>query len=294
MQTSELQNAIENRELNVIKDLLEKISLTGAELDVKLIQKAQLMQEKLETQNKIMDFLNKNRHVDEYKTILKTVRLLQEYIEEARTRKVDLDEELVREVYDEVERLKAERNLRFQLDNLDVPNATVNDWNVLKELMRIAEEREVETEYIEKASELSVMIEKNLRAREIKLLFKDYPFREYPDPIFYDPKTKKPLDPITKKPIDPKKLAPPKKKKKKKEPKYVIPEWATEIPVLESAIKELDVLFKIKEEINITEGMITESIEDIERMKKEVRYRKQLEEEAKILAEKKAAAKKKR
>ena len=279
--------------MDLIKDLLEKISLTGAELDVKLIHKAQLQQEKLETQNRIMDFLNKNRHVDNYKTILKSVKVLNEYIEDARERLVDLDEELVREVYDEVDRLKAERNLRYQIDNLNIPSTSEDDWNTLKELDRLAEERGVENEYLEVAKDLSFKVERNLRAREIKGLFKVYTFREYPDPVIYDPKTKKPLDPVTKKPIDPKKLAPP-KKKKKKEPKFIIPDWATEIPPLEAAIKELESLFAMKDEIILTDQMIEESKDDIERMKKEVRYRKQLEEEAKILAEKKAAEKKKR
>jgi len=30
-------------------------------------------------------------------------------------------------------------------------------------------------------------------------MFTEYPFREYPEPIYYDPKTKKPIDPVTKK-----------------------------------------------------------------------------------------------
>ena len=48
--------------------------------------------------------------------------------------------------------------------------------------------------------------------------------------MLIDPKSKKPIDPKTKKPIDPK-LIPPPPKKKKKEPKFVIPDWATEVPV---------------------------------------------------------------
>ena len=37
-------------------------------------------------------------------------------------------------------------------------------------------------------------------------LFTEYPSRWIPEPIMYDPKTKKPIDPVTKKPIDPKNL----------------------------------------------------------------------------------------
>lgn len=49
--------------------------------------------------------------------------------------------------------------------------------------------------------------------------------------MLIDPKSKKPIDPKTKKPIDPK-LIPPVPKKKKKEPKFVVPDWALEIPQL--------------------------------------------------------------
>lgn len=52
-----------------------------------------------------------------------------------------------------------------------------------------------------------------------------------------DFKTKKPLDPATKKPTDPVNLLP--KKKPKNAPKYVIPEWANELKVLNDKIKEL-------------------------------------------------------
>jgi hypothetical protein len=57
-------------------------------------------------------------------------------------------------------------------------------------------------------------------------MVRDYP----PIPMLIDPKSKKPIDPKTKKPIDPK-LIPPPPKKNKKAPKFVIPEWATEVHV---------------------------------------------------------------
>lgn len=61
-------------------------------------------------------------------------------------------------------------------------------------------------------------------------MFLEYPQRPdpYPDPLVIDFKTKKPLDPETKKPTDPANLLP-KKKKGKKEPKFTVPEWATEL-----------------------------------------------------------------
>lgn len=73
--------------------------------------------------------------------------------------------------------------------------------------------------------------------QDILQMFIDYPQRPdpYPAPLVIDFKTKKPLDPETKKPTDPANLLP--KKKKKKEPKFMIPEWATELKALNDIIK---------------------------------------------------------
>ena len=78
---------------------------------------------------------------------------------------------------------------------------------------------------------------RSIRAQDIFELFTTYPLRPdpYPDPLVIDFKTKKPLDPETKKPTDPANLLP--KKKKKKDPKFVIPEWATELKDLNDTIK---------------------------------------------------------
>lgn len=66
---------------------------------------------------------------------------------------------------------------------------------------------------------------KGIQSGKLFKKFREYPTRWIPDPIIYDPKTKKPLDPITKKPIDPKNLPKP-PKPKRGEPKFVIPDWA--------------------------------------------------------------------
>ena len=50
-------------------------------------------------------------------------------------------------------------------------------------------------------------MDKAIKAKRTLKMFNEYPAREIPDPIKWDPKTKKPIDPITNKPIDPLKLA---------------------------------------------------------------------------------------
>ena len=87
---------------------------------------------------------------------------------------------------------------------------------------------------------------KAILVQDIYKLFGEYPPRPdpYPDPMVIDFKSKKPLDPATKKPTDPVNLLP--KNKGKKAPKYMIPEWATELKALNDKIKELEELVKLR------------------------------------------------
>lgn len=79
---------------------------------------------------------------------------------------------------------------------------------------------------------------RSIKVQDLFQMFLEYPPRPdpYPDPLVIDFKTKKPIDPETKKPTDPANLLP-KKKKGKKEPKYMIPEWATQLKDLNDKIK---------------------------------------------------------
>jgi hypothetical protein len=65
--------------------------------------------------------------------------------------------------------------------------------------MSDANEKGVANEYIENAEVLKEKMSRNIQAKKILKMFTEYPFREYPDPIVLDPKTKKPIDPVTKK-----------------------------------------------------------------------------------------------
>ncbi len=88
-------------------------------------------------------------------------------------------------------------------------------------------------EYLEVANDLKTKMGKAILAQDLFKMFTEYPVRPdpYPDPLVIDPKTKKPLDPATKKPTDPVNLIP-KKKGGKKDPKFVVPEWANDLKVM--------------------------------------------------------------
>lgn len=66
-----------------------------------------------------------------------------------------------------------------------------------------AKEKKVASEYLTEATGLKEKMARSINAKKIMKMFSEYPFREYPDPIVIDFKTKKPIDPVSKKPIDP-------------------------------------------------------------------------------------------
>lgn len=68
---------------------------------------------KLEKELDIRNFIKSVDHVDDYKTILKSVKILNDKVENARSLGVDLDAGLLGEVNRCTSRLISERNLRF-------------------------------------------------------------------------------------------------------------------------------------------------------------------------------------
>lgn len=74
---------------------------------------ALIQQEKLRTQNVILDFIKTLAYVQNYKTILKSVNQIQAMLDDAVARNVIIDENVKQIAIKEMERLVAERNLQF-------------------------------------------------------------------------------------------------------------------------------------------------------------------------------------
>jgi len=291
----ELVHFVSSYEYEKLCEKLQYIEDHHIHVGVKLLHKAYIHQEKLRTQIQINTYIDSLKEVPDYKTIKKSINTIKEMIEDAKTRKVDLDEDLLNKSSREMERLEAERNLRFVLDNPSTGKSTPEEVERIEELKRIAIDKGVALKYCEEQEVLLDKMKKNIEANTIIQNFCAYPEREwYPPPYYLDPKTKKPMDPATKKPMDPALLKPPPVKKKgKKAPKYVIPDWANDTAELGKSIKRLEELLAQATEIDLDQEALTKSAEQMERMKKEFKYRKILDEEAKILAEKNAKNKKK-
>jgi len=108
----------------------------------------------------------------------------------------------------------------------------------------------------------------------------DYPIREYPEPEEIDPKKKD--------------KKPPAKKKKKKEPPFNTPPWAEELDQVIGKVKEMEGLIHDKVNLKLDDEFIVKVNQELQRFKKEIAYRKMIEEEARIEAELKAAKKAKK
>jgi hypothetical protein len=200
-------------------------------------------------------------------------------IQAAQDLKIDLDSNMVREVNAFTSRLISERNLRKQreLFSDSILTSDHKKVGILQGLIDNATENQVEKDYIENASELTSQMSGNIKARETLQMLLDYPIREYPEAE--DPNDKKSKD----------KKAPP--KKKKKEPPFPLPDWAEELDEVVKKYKEMEQLAQKKDLLKLDDAFIVKTNEQLQRFKKEIAYRKMLEDEARREAEEKALKK---
>ena len=217
---NELAQAIETNDYHTLDKVLTQIQNDKTDIDVKLLHKAEVTHLKLQKQLEIQNFMKSVEHVDKYKTILKSVKVLNDMEKNAKKLGVELDPVLEAEINQCTHRLISERNLRFEMENMYISGSTKETVDKLQDLIKAATDTNVETSYLDQANNLNMRMNDNIEARRIMDDLLAYEEREYPEPDPVDPKTGKPL-----KPKDDKK----KKKKKKKEPAFPLPEWAMDL-----------------------------------------------------------------
>lgn len=157
-------------------------------------------------------------HVDKYKTILKSVKVLNDLEKNAKKLGVELDPQLEADINQCTHRLISERNLRFEMENMYISGSDKETVDKLQDLIKQAEGTSVEGTYMAQANKLNLLMNDNIEARRILDDLAGYAERDYPEEEPIDPKTGKPM----KVKEDPKK----KKKKKRKEPQHPLPAWA--------------------------------------------------------------------
>lgn len=98
---------------------------------------------KLEKQLDIRNFIKSVDFIEDYKTILKSVKTLNDKVENAKNLGVELDPILIAEVNKCTSRLISERNLRFQMEMTKVHTSENDHVENLKNLIEKAEENGV-------------------------------------------------------------------------------------------------------------------------------------------------------
>ena len=88
-------------------------------------------------------------HVTVSKTILKSVKVLQDMEKSAKKLGVELDPELEMEINQCSQRLISERNLRFEMENMYISGANQETVDKLQELIKNANESNVEATYLD-------------------------------------------------------------------------------------------------------------------------------------------------
>ena len=104
--------------------MLSGILSDRLDICVKKKAEAEVLHLKLEKELDIRNFITSVKHVDNYKTILKSVKTLNEKMDKAIKLGVQLDTGLIEDINQCTSRLIAERNLRFEMDNSDIMQST--------------------------------------------------------------------------------------------------------------------------------------------------------------------------
>ena len=117
---------------------LAYINNNKIDIDVKLRHQAEIIHLKLDKELDIRNFIRSVYHIDDYKTILKSVKILNDKVEKARDLDVELDPMVIAEVNRCTHRLISERNLRFHMEMSKVPTSTNEEVDNLKSLIEKA------------------------------------------------------------------------------------------------------------------------------------------------------------
>lgn len=131
--------------------VLGSIIRNHIDIDVKLKHQGTVTHLKLEKQLDIRNFIKSVDHIDDYKTILKSVKILNDKVETARGLGVELDAVVIGEVNKCTSRLISERNLRFHMEMTKVQITDNEQVENLKNLIEKAEENGVALQYMEQA-----------------------------------------------------------------------------------------------------------------------------------------------
>jgi hypothetical protein len=296
-------------------DEVEDIDYVKTHIDEKLLNQAHILLEKLRTQNILKVFIKNLDLIPDYKTILKSRNVIDLKLQDAATRHVQIDRVVKDMARGCKDRIIAERNLRFKLDDYTVQNATNAQVDDLTKYLNLAREAKVAENYCSEAEDLRTKMDESITVNDIFKEFQGYPVRfpednpelKYPKRfVYYDhtgdkkfhnlfrarqvfdkkqlPKFGIDAD-LQKKLMEPPKPSKKKKKKKKKlKPgqfdEDTIPEEFKEeegLQHLEKRITQIEELIAKAEDLCLSEEYLKLVDVELQRIKKELNWRKMFE-----------------
>lgn len=107
-----LINAIRNNELTELIQSLDKIKINKVKIDLKLFAEAEREITRLETEKKIQEYVESLKKVENFKTINKSVSVLDDLIVIAGKNGIIIDDVVINRVLSNKKRLIAEKELR--------------------------------------------------------------------------------------------------------------------------------------------------------------------------------------
>jgi len=139
----DMLNAIKTMDFLVVDKAYHFILANHIDIDVKILHQAQVTHLKLEKELDINNFIKNVAHVPDYKTILKSVKILNDKVATAKSLNVDLDPIVMSAVNQCTSRLISERNLRFHMEMSGHVESTTEQVDTLGQLLEKATENSV-------------------------------------------------------------------------------------------------------------------------------------------------------
>ena len=140
---------MQSQDFHTLDKVLTRIVNAKTDIAVKLQHEAEVQHLRLEKELDIRNFIKSVAHVDNYKTILKSVKILNEKQAAAEKLGVKLDNSIVSEISQCNSRLISERNLRFQMDNINVPESDHESVSEMESLIKKATDTSVADQYLD-------------------------------------------------------------------------------------------------------------------------------------------------
>ena len=140
----QLREAMDSNNFATLDAVFSKIRAAKTDIDVQLFDQAEVLHHRLEKELEIKNFIDSVLHVENYKTIRKSVKVLNDKLAEAEKHGIVIDPAMIQHINETGKRLISERNLRFEMENMHVSSSSKETVEKLQGLINEATTYNVE------------------------------------------------------------------------------------------------------------------------------------------------------